>query len=89
MYVLAYVKMFEEMNGIVVRTFRAPQELLDCLVNEMGLYQPDYDYEPDDNYEADLDTVLSELDEIIHDDDTDYSMLTITKNNEVLFTSGI
>lgn len=89
MYVLAYVKMFEEQSGIIVKTFRAPQQLLNCLVNEMGLYQPDYDYEPDENYEADLDTVLSELDEIIHDDDTEYSMLTITKNDQVLFTSGM
>lgn len=89
MYVIAYVKMFEEQNGIIVRTFRTPQELLDCLINEMGLYQPDYDYEPDDNYEADLDTVLSELDQIITDEDTEYSMLTITNNDQVLFTSGV
>ena len=89
MYVLAYVKRFEEMSGIFVRTFSSPQQLLDCLINEMGMYEPDYDYEPDDNYEADLSAVIEELDATVLEGDTDYTMVTITKGDEVLFSSGI
>lgn len=48
---------------ITVETFNTDEETLNFLVNELSLYEPDYDYEPDNNFTQNLETVLSWIDE--------------------------
>lgn len=85
MYIVGYIENIGGPEYIKVKSCRSPQKLLNFLIYELGLYELDYDYELDENYQADLATVLDYIDDNIGFSDSDPVLhITITKGDEIL-----
>lgn len=89
MYIVAYVPYEREYSGIHIEKFDTTQELLDCLVNRLDVYAIDEDYEPDENYEQDLETVLDYMDEnFVGDGSYGVCEITIMKDDDIIFVGA-
>ena len=86
MYIVAYVKYEHQYSGIHVEIVNDEQQLLDLLINDLWVYAPDTDYEPDGNYEEDLQTVLEYMQSnFVGDGSYGVSEITIMKDRHELF----